>query len=375
MAKICRQCGAILADDAAFCGKCGLSTQPKEGTVTPQNRACKTCGQPLGADEKFCGCCGTPTSGESSPVKSQPVNFQPERTAYGQPSYQRPQQDDSDKTKVIALAIGCGIVVLVVLLLLFVFKDNLFGKNDKKENNVSIEETVALSETETAHTDLAAEETEEETAETETIAADMDGVQNRSCGAEGILYYTENMEAPLLILKEPVSVYVYSTSGEKVFYEAVSNIYFGNNSMSNENLLLYNNVEVEVMGSLWARDDLVYMDVDELYGQSKEKETETEKSDDYIIPDSTSRVLTKADVKNLTLKEINYAKNEIYARHGRKFDSKELREYFNSKSWYHGTVDPEDFSESVFNSYEKKNIQFLAQREESMQKGGYKLDQ
>lgn len=58
-----------------------------------------------------------------------------------------------------------------------------------------------------------------------------------------------------------------------------------------------------------------------------------------------------------------------------KFDSKELREYFNSKSWYHGTVNPEDFSESVFNSYEKKNIQFLAQREESMQKGGYKLDQ
>ncbi|MGN1023298.1 MAG: YARHG domain-containing protein, partial [Lachnospiraceae bacterium] len=48
---------------------------------------------------------------------------------------------------------------------------------------------------------------------------------------------------------------------------------------------------------------------------------------DYIIPDSDSRLLTEDDVKDLTLQEINYAKNEIYARHGRKFKSKELQNY------------------------------------------------
>ena len=42
------------------------------------------------------------------------------------------------------------------------------------------------------------------------------------------------------------------------------------------------------------------------------------------------------------------ARNEIYARHGRKFNDSELQAYFNSKSWYKGTVNPEDFSTSVF---------------------------
>lgn len=33
--------------------------------------------------------------------------------------------------------------------------------------------------------------------------------------------------------------------------------------------------------------------------------------------------------------------------------------YFNGKSWYKGTVNPEDFSTSVFNDYEIKNIQLI----------------
>lgn len=110
--------------------------------------------------------------------------------------------------------------------------------------------------------------------------------------------------------------------------------------------------------------------------EEPEEETETEeKTADYIIPDSDSKMLTDADVAGLSLKEINYAKNEIYARHGRKFDSKELRDYFNSKDWYDGKISPADFLERVFNRYEKKNSEFLARKEESMQRGGYRLDE
>ena len=77
----------------------------------------------------------------------------------------------------------------------------------------------------------------------------------------------------------------------------------------------------------------------------------------------------------LTLQQLNYAKNEIYARHGRKFDSKELQNYFGSKSWYNGTVNAADFKETVFNEYEKKNAEFLRQKEFAMHDGGYQLDQ
>ena len=93
---------------------------------------------------------------------------------------------------------------------------------------------------------------------------------------------------------------------------------------------------------------------------------------DYILPESNSRYLTDADVSGLTLQQLNYAKNEIYARHGRKFDSNELRTYFESKSWYRGTVDPEDFSVSCFNQYENANAAFLNQKEN--ERGVYQLD-
>lgn len=95
---------------------------------------------------------------------------------------------------------------------------------------------------------------------------------------------------------------------------------------------------------------------------------------EYIIPDSNSRYLTESDIQNLSIRELNYAKNEIYARHGRKFQSHELQNYFNSKSWYIGIIEPSDFQQSVLNDYEKKNAELLSKREFSMESGGYKLD-
>ena len=98
----------------------------------------------------------------------------------------------------------------------------------------------------------------------------------------------------------------------------------------------------------------------------------------YIIPNSDSEYLTKADVANLTIQEVNYAKNEIYARHGRRFKSKELMTYFSSKSWYQGLYEPEDFdanySDYLLNDYEKKNAEFLREIEYSMDPNGYILD-
>lgn len=111
--------------------------------------------------------------------------------------------------------------------------------------------------------------------------------------------------------------------------------------------------------------------VDNLIAEAEEGVT----GGDYILPESNSRYLTDADVSGLTLQQLNYAKNEIYARHGRKFDSKELQNYFGSKSWYNGTVNAADFKETVFNEYEKKNAEFLRQKEFAMHDGGYQLDQ
>ena len=47
--------------------------------------------------------------------------------------------------------------------------------------------------------------------------------------------------------------------------------------------------------------------------------------------------------------ELSIAMNEIWARHGRRFKNNWLQGYFNSKSWYSGTISPDDFN-SVYKS-------------------------
>ncbi|MDO5348979.1 MAG: YARHG domain-containing protein [Lachnospiraceae bacterium] len=96
------------------------------------------------------------------------------------------------------------------------------------------------------------------------------------------------------------------------------------------------------------------------YGQSMPME-------DYILPDSSIRPLTSADLAGLTKDQLRIARNEIYARHGRKFDSEDLSDYFNSKSWYRGTIAPADFRDSMLSQVEKDNLQVIKKAEENLQ--------
>lgn len=89
---------------------------------------------------------------------------------------------------------------------------------------------------------------------------------------------------------------------------------------------------------------------------------------DYMIADSNSRYVTEAELDKMAAADIRIARNEIYARHGRKFDSEDLQSYFNSKSWYKGTIDAASFDEGVLNEYEKANAKFMREYE---QKKGY----
>lgn len=93
-------------------------------------------------------------------------------------------------------------------------------------------------------------------------------------------------------------------------------------------------------------------------------------SDDYILPYSDSEYLTEDDLDGLTPDEIRLACNELYARHERKFKDADYQAYFNSKSWYHGTVEPDDFDDTaVFNKYELANRDFIIAYEKEK---GYK---
>ena len=79
----------------------------------------------------------------------------------------------------------------------------------------------------------------------------------------------------------------------------------------------------------------------------------------YILPDSDSRMLTEADLVNLGVRELMLARNEIFARHGFIFTTQWIQGYFLTQGWYRGTVPANQFDSSVFNSYERANIDLI----------------
>ncbi|EJV68375.1 MULTISPECIES: zinc ribbon domain-containing protein [Bacillus] len=54
----------------------------------------------------------------------------------------------------------------------------------------------------------------------------------------------------------------------------------------------------------------------------------------FIFPDSDIRKLTSTDLTYLSKEQLKIARNEIYARHGHMFQTKDMQEYFSKQSWY-----------------------------------------
>lgn len=91
--------------------------------------------------------------------------------------------------------------------------------------------------------------------------------------------------------------------------------------------------------------------------------------DIFIIPYSSDILLTESDLEGLSAKELTYARNEIYARHGYVFKSSELNDYFNGMSWYlpnpnfDGTLYGVEEANAIFiKTYqEENNLQYKPQ--------------
>ena len=70
----------------------------------------------------------------------------------------------------------------------------------------------------------------------------------------------------------------------------------------------------------------------------------------YILPQSAERRLTEADLEGLSHQQLCLARNEIYARHGRRFKNKDIAAYFAEKDWYYPSIDASVFDANQ-NSY------------------------
>ena len=112
--------------------------------------------------------------------------------------------------------------------------------------------------------------------------------------------------------------------------------------------------------------------IEDLMMEEEEEEEETEDSASWFLSDSSNRYYSRSELERLDDYSLQMAINEIYARHGRKFDTESIREYFEEQPWYHGTISPADFDgneSQYFNEYEKANREMMAQiRDERAEK-------
>lgn len=127
-------------------------------------------------------------------------------------------------------------------------------------------------------------------------------------------------------------VFISDTDNQYIFFESkdgdkISKIYLG----------LTDDEGIEKLDELAEKTEETTEDSETTASNILPTVEETTASADFIIPDSSTRVLTDDEVNTLDQNTARYALNEIYARRGRKFKDQELQNYFNGKSvcWYY----------------------------------------
>ena len=79
----------------------------------------------------------------------------------------------------------------------------------------------------------------------------------------------------------------------------------------------------------------------------------------FIFPDSDIRKLTSADLTYLSKEQLKIARNEIYARHGHIFQTKDMQAYFAKQSWYRENP----YFKGTLTDIETYNIELIKSRE------------
>lgn len=120
------------------------------------------------------------------------------------------------------------------------------------------------------------------------------------------------------------------------------------------------------------QDDFKYLDDDADSSDDANDDADADDSaiadsSEYILPNSNTVKLTRADLQGLSLEQLRLARNEIYARHGTIFGPADLQQYFGSKSWYKPTISFQEFNDhGSLNEFEGANLTLIVKMEDEL---------
>ena len=98
---------------------------------------------------------------------------------------------------------------------------------------------------------------------------------------------------------------------------------------------------------------------------STRSEVNTNPGNNEYMYASNIKVLSQSDLSSLTQAETRLLLNEIYARHGYIFQTREYSDYFSRKAWYTPRYTSQSDAEAQFNSIEMQNKNIISNYEKS----------
>ena len=165
--------------------------------------------------------------------------------------------------------------------------------------------------------------------------------------------------------KTEVDVRDYSTPYDSVYFDTSGNDSYGAKRWSYYGYKTLEELYKDAIAS--KKDDYTCEDNINETAPSEASVSETKNQENtarteagWIFPDSNTVLLTNSDLEGLSAEECKIARNEIYARHGRKFNDTFLQSYFDSCEWYQGTVEADSFNEPELNETELANRNLIA---------------
>lgn len=87
----------------------------------------------------------------------------------------------------------------------------------------------------------------------------------------------------------------------------------------------------------------------------------------FFIENCDRRFFTVEEIQDFDDTMCMYARNAIFAKSGRKFQSPELQSYFAQYAWYHPHIEPEDFQDSILSTIQRANLDLIQTHERKLE--------
>ena len=325
----CKYCGAKLADTAAFCYKCGKPTGRPDGPP-PQGE------QPVRRPPV------EPPKAPEPPKREEPVRKAP---AEPQPEERKPRRSGG----YIALAVVLCVLVVGAAVVLVMAMTSI-RPAAKPEAQASPSPSAAM---ESQPPASVPPEEEDQSAQTpgqnqSGYPARLDMDQMLTSRIQGATF-REAWEQGWL--DEWMNHYVNGDpSYEAYWYDESLHewTYYG---------FTYSQAAAAGWGDIWL----------DLLGNNQDGDDPATATEDYLLP-TDSRYIDRSDLVPFTREEVSLIRNEIYARYGYQFSSREIQDYFNRQSWYVPVegLNASTFDTGVFNAYEQANLETILAYEREM---------